>query len=316
MNIVILDGYVVNPGDLDWSPIAALGNLTIYDRTRAEDIIHRSRDADVLITNKGILSAEVLSELPNLKCILLLATGYDNIDIDACRNRGIIVCNAVGYSSPSVAQHVFAYILHSTNHIEQQTTQVRNGGWSESVDWSYSVNDLIELNGKTLGIYGFGRIGQEVGKIASAFGMRILVNRRNPNPFEPYQVEYTNLETLFSQSDFITLHAPLSEANVGVVNHSLLKLMKQNAVLINTGRGGLINERHLLQALNNDQIKAAYLDVLSVEPPPQDHILNSHKKCFITPHQAWATKESRQRLIEIVASNLTNFRRGQPSNAV
>ena len=314
--IVILDGHVANPGDLSWNTISEQGSLTIHQRTEDDLVMERAKDADIVIVNKTSLDKKILAQLPQLKLICTLATGYNNIDIDAANHFGIIVCNAVGYSSPSVAQHVFALLLELINRVGLHNETVQQNGWANSIDWCYWKSPMMELSGKTMGIYGYGKIGEQVANIALAFGMKVIaVRRSNQAPANP-NVQLVDLETLFQESDVLSLHAPLTIENTGIINQTNLGLMKKSAYLINTGRGGLVNEIDLKKALQNGQIAGAGLDVLSQEPPPVDHLLLGTPNCLITPHHAWATKESRGRLIEIVAANIQAFLAGKPQNVV
>ncbi len=316
MNIVILDGFVANPGDLSWEGIQQHGNLQVYDRTKATQIYERAKEAHILIVNKCILNRTLLARLDQLQCICTLATGYNNIDIAAAKERGIVVCNAVGYSSPSVAQQVFALLLELTNRVGVHNESVQQNAWANSIDWSYCKSPLVELSGKTMGIYGLGKIGQEVAKIALAFGMSVIATRKNRTKPRPANIQLVALEQLFKESDVLSLHAPLSKENEGIINTQHLALMKSTAYLINTGRGGLVNELDLKKALLDGQIAGAGLDVLSQEPPPKDHLLLNVPNCLITPHHAWATSASRARLIQIVADNIKGFLEGKLQNVV
>lgn len=315
-NIVILDGHVANPGDLSWQAIANQGNLKIYPRTTDNKVLERAKDADILIVNKRGLDKTILKQLPQLKCICTLATGYNNIDVVAARSLGITVCNAVGYSSPSVAQHVFALLLELINRVGLHNDHIQQNGWANSIDWCYWKSPMMELSGKTMGIYGFGKIGQQVAQIALAFGMKVIAVRKSNTPPSNKLIQLVSLETLLKESDVISLHAPLTTENTGIINSHHLELMKKTAYLINTGRGGLINEPDLKEALTTYQIAGAGLDVLSQEPPPKNHLLLGLTNCLITPHHAWATKESRARLITIVAENIKAFLEGKPQNVV
>ena len=314
--IVILDGHVANPGDLSWNPIAEQGALTIHKRTADDLVIERAKDANIVIVNKRSLNKKILAQLPELKLICTLATGYNNIDIDAANHFGITVCNAVGYSSPSVAQHVFALLLELINRVGLHNETVQQNGWANSIDWCYWKSPMMELSGKTMGIYGYGKIGEQVANIALAFGMKVVAVRLSNQAPANSHVQLVDLKTLFQESDVLSLHAPLTEANTGIINQTNLALMKKSAYLINTGRGGLVNEMDLKTALQNGAIAGAGLDVLSEEPPPVDHLLLGTPNCLITPHHAWATKESRGRLIEIVAANIQAFLAGKPQNVV
>lgn len=314
--IIILDGFVANPNDLSWEAIEAYGELIVYNRTSRLQIIKRAISADILIVNKCRLDKRMLNQLPNLKCICTLATGYNNIDIKAAKDLGITVCNAVGYSAPSVAQHVFALLLALTNQIEKHNKSVQRNEWANAIDWSYWKSPLVELAGKTMGIYGYGKIGEQVANIALAFGMNVIAVRKSNTPPKNSLVKLVSLEELFQESDILTLHAPLNTDSKEVINSDSLELMKETAYLINTGRGGLVNERDLKRALVKGQIAGAGLDVLSQEPPPMNHQLLGTPNCLITPHHAWATKESRSRLIDIVGDNIQAFLAGKPQNVV
>lgn len=314
--IVILDGHVANPGDLSWQPIAEQGTLKVYDRTPDNLVYQRGKVAEIVIVNKRALDWYYISRLKKLKLICTLATGYNNIDIDAANHFGITVCNAVGYSSPSVAQHVFALLLELINQVGAHNQSVQQNGWANSVDWCYWQNPMMELAGKTMGIYGYGKIGEQVANIALAFGMKVIAVRRSTTPPANAKVKLVNLDTLFKESDVLSLHAPLTTNNAGIINETNLSLMKKSAYLINTGRGGLINEVDLKKALEKGQIAGAGLDVLSQEPPPVNHLLLGISNCLITPHHAWATKESRERLISIVGENIRLFLLGEPQNVV
>lgn len=314
--IVILDGHAANPGDLDWTPISQHGDLKIYDRTTPQQIYQRAKYADIVIVNKTVLDHYYISRLRNVKLICTLATGYNNIDLNGADHFGVTVCNAVGYSTPSVAQHVFSLLLEMTNHVALHHADVQSGGWTNSPDWSYWKKPLMELAGKTMGIYGFGKIGQQTAQVAQGFGMKIIAHRRNMNQPPPAGIEYVSLDRLLSESDVLSLHAPLSKENVGIINSTNLSKMKPTAFLINTGRGGLVNELDLKNALLNKTIAGAGLDVLSLEPPPAEHPLIGVPNCIVTPHQAWASKESRIRLIQIVGDNIKSFLEGQPQNVV
>lgn len=316
MKIVVLDGAVVNPGDLSWDVIAQLGEFVVYEYTADHEVVGRAKDADVLLSNKCIINASHLDQLPNLKCICLLASGYNNIDTEATKEKGIVVCNAAGYGSTSVAQHVFAMILHMTNHIAKHSEMVHTGEWTKSEAWSFWDRPLIELAGKTLGIYGLGQIGSKVADIGSAMGMNIISTHKHPERDARDDVQFVDVDTLFSTSDFLTLHAPLTKDNKDLVNYNRISKMKRNAILINTGRGGLIKEEDLKRGLEEKLISGACLDVLSEEPPAADHILMGLDNCVITPHHAWATQSSRQRLLDIVAGNIRAFIDGSPVNVV
>ncbi|NER84102.1 MAG: D-2-hydroxyacid dehydrogenase [Leptolyngbya sp. SIO1D8] len=316
MKIVVLDGFTLNPGDLDWGPLKELGETEIFDRSSAAQILERGAEADIILSNKAVLDRPVLQNLKNLKLIAVMATGFNNIYIDAARESDILVCNASNYGSPSVAQQTFALILELTNQCGLHSESVKKGEWSQAKDWSYHLNPMVELSGKTLGIVGFGNIGQMVARIALGFGMKVLANRRNPARGKRAGVTFVSLEDLLRKSDIVSLHCPLTSENQGFINASNLALMKPSAFLINTSRGPLINEEDLEQALINGKISGAGLDVLCQEPPIPNHPLFRIPNCLITPHHAWATKESRQRLLDIVVDNVDSFIRGAPKNLV
>ena len=280
------------------------------------DLYERTKQADILITNKRRISRELIYRLDKLKCICLLATGYNSVDIVAAKEKGVTVCNAVGYSGTSVAQHVFALLLELTNNVGLHNQSVQNKEWAKGQDWCYWKSPIMELAGKTMGIYGLGKIGQEVAKIAKAFGMNVLATRKNIEKPNPQQIPLVTFDKLLQQSDILSLHAPLSEANTGIINERALSKMKSTAILINTGRGGLVNEMDLREGLLKGTIAAAGLDVLSQEPPSIDHPLMGLSNCLITPHNAWVSRESRTRLIQIVADNIAAFLQGTPQNVV
>ena len=314
MKIVVTDGYALNPGDLSWKPIEEHGELTVYERTPPDLIEERCKHANIILSNKTELSGEIIEKLSNLKLISVLATGYNVIDITAAHNKGIVVCNVPAYGTASVAQHTFALILELTNHISIHATSVANDEWQQSPDWCYARKPLTELAGKTLGIVGMGNIGRQTANIAIAFGMKVIYSSRHNKQTDPG--EYKDLHTVFSQSDFISLHCPLTPENKAFVNAGLLQLMKPSAFIINTARGQLINETDMANALNNNKIAGAALDVLSKEPPQGDNPLLKAKNCVITPHNAWMTKEARQRIIDVTAKNIQSFIDGHPQNVV
>lgn len=316
MKIIALDGRTLNPGDLSWEGLSNFGEYEIHDFTPEEQVVERGRPADILLVNKVVLGKDELAQLPNLKCICVTATGYNNVDLQAARERGIPVCNAVGYSTDSVAQHVFALLLALTNKVYQHHISVQAGEWQRSDDFAYTLHTLPELAGKIFGIYGFGRIGQRVADLAQAFGMKILATHKHPKRDARPGVEFVSLEELFERSDVTSLHAPLSEANREIVNAQLLQRMKSTAYLINTGRGGLIQEADLKLALQEGQLAGAALDVLSTEPPKEGNVLISAPNCILTPHLAWASLEARQRLMDITLNNIRAFQAGAPQNVV
>ncbi|HOY19839.1 MAG TPA: D-2-hydroxyacid dehydrogenase [Haliscomenobacter sp.] len=314
--IVVLDGHTLNPGDLSWNELKNLGEVDFYDRTSSDEIVPRAKDATILIVNKLVLTREHIEQLPVLRCICVSATGYNNIDLVATREREICVSNAVGYGTHSVAQHVFALLLELSNNVALHHQSVLNGDWSNQPDFSYWKKPLIELNGKTMGILGFGRIGQKVASIAMAMGMRVLATHRHPERDALVGVTFVRIEDLFSASDVVCLTVPLNDKTRQIVDAKMLKRMKPSAFLINTGRGELINESDLYQALVEEKLAGAGLDVLDGEPPRADHPLFDLPNCIITPHQAWASKEARQRLLDITVGNVASYLRGKPQNVV
>lgn len=315
MEVIVLDGYTLNPGDLSWEGIRRLGNCKIYDRTPPELIIKRTKKADAVFTNKTILDKNILTQLPKLKFIGVLATGYNVIDITAAKNQGIIVTNIPAYSTASVAQMVFSHILNFVQNISVHSNSVSDGEWAKSIDFAYWKTPQIELVGKTFGIIGFGQIGQAVAKIGLAFGMKIMFNNRSQKSVG-FEATQTDLETLLTESDFISINCPLTNENKGFINKLTIERMKPTAFLINTGRGALVNEQDLADALNSDKIAGAGLDVLSAEPVNANNPLPLAKNCFITPHIAWATFEARTRLMNIATENLKSFIEGDCQNVV
>lgn len=316
MKIVILDGYTANPGDLDWSPLTALGELTVHDRTPASLTLERAAGAQVLLTNKVVLGATELAALPELRYIGVLATGYNVVDVAAARERGIAVTNVPAYSTPSVAQHVFALLLELTRGVGHHAELVRAGRWSASPDFAFWATPQVELAGLTFGIVGFGAIGRAVARVALAFDMRVLAHTRTPDPAGWPEVDFVGLDELFARADVVSLHCPLTEETCGLVNASRLATMKPTAFLLNTGRGPLVDEAALAVALRAGVIAGAGLDVLSQEPPPADNPLLSAPNCIITPHLAWATKAARQRLLNVAIDNVRAFVEGTPQNRV
>lgn len=315
-NIVILDGFTTNPGDLSWQPVAELGNLTVYDRTPDKEIVSRASEAEIVLTNKTVIDADTISRLPKLRYIGVLATGTNIVDVKAARERGITVTNIPSYSTDSVAQLVFALLLSIVYHPEHYTNKNACRAWTDCADFSYVDYPLFELAGKQIGIVGFGHIGQRVAEIARAFGMRIAVETSKEEAQLPQGVVKMSREQLFSTSDVVTLHCPLAPDTDKMVNHHLLSLMKPSSIIINTGRGGLIDESALAEALRDGKIYAAGVDVLSKEPPSADNPLLTSPHIFITPHIGWATKEARRRLIDITASNIAAYLQGAPVNQV
>ncbi|MEN8123582.1 MAG: D-2-hydroxyacid dehydrogenase [Bacteroidota bacterium] len=319
MKIVVLDGFTLNPGDLSWKGIEKLGNLTVYDRTEKEvdKIVKAIADAEIIFTNKTVLNKETIEKAPNVKYIGVLATGYNVVDIAAAKQFGITVTNVPGYSTNAVAQMTFALLLELTNQVGIHNSTVKAGEWSNSIDFCFWKTPLIELSDKIIGIIGFGQIGRTTAKIAQAFGMKVLVHsNRNFPELETRTLQFTNLDTLFEESDVISLHCPLTEKTEGIINKNSIEKMKDDVMIINTARGQLIVEEDLKNALNSNKVGAAAIDVVSVEPMPKDNPLFQAKNCIITPHIAWASKESRERLMNIAAYNLKVFLKGNPVNVV
>ena len=314
MNIVVIDGYTLNPGDLSWNAIAQYGKLTIHDRTPVADVVERCKDVDIVLTNKVPFDRNAINNLPKLKLISVTATGYNIIDIAAAKEQGIAVCNVPAYGTASVAQQTFALILELTNHTGIHARSVAQGEWERSKDFSYTKAPLIELAGKTLGIVGLGNIGEQVARIGAAFGMKVIYNSHSKK--DTSVAQYADMKTLFAESDIVSLHCPLKPDNHQFVNQSLLQSMKPSAFLINTSRGQLVNEQDLADALNNGVIAGAGLDVLSVEPPSSNNPLLRAKNCIITPHIAWVTKEARMRIMEVTAKNVGAFLEGRLVNKV
>ena len=318
MNIVILDGYTENPGDLSWDALAALGDLTVYDRTPKEEdeIVRRIGDAEIVFTNKTPLTAEIFARCPSIRYVGLLSTGYNIADIGAARERNIPVTNIPAYGTTAVAQAAMALLLEITNRVGHHSSAVREGRWSACDDFCFWDHPLVELSGKTLGIVGFGRIGQAFGKAAKAFGMEILAAGSRPTKAGKEIAEYVSLDELYARADVISLHCPLFPETERMINKNTIAKMKDGVILLNTGRGQLICEPVLAEALRSGKVRAAGLDVLSQEPPAADNPLLTAPNCFITPHIAWAAKESRQRLMDTAVDNLKQFLNGTPVNVV
>lgn len=312
MNIVFLDAYTLNPlNDLDISILNTLGNVTLYDRTSPEQIIDRVKDAEIILTNKCTLNAQTISQLPKLKYIGVTATGFNIIDIEAAKAQGIVVANVRGYSSASVAQLVFSLILGFTNRVAEHAQNIENT-WPTCPDFCFYHSPLVELEGKTLGIIGLGDIGKKVANIGLGFGMKVLGNKRDLTSGGMANVQLCSQEQIFQESDFITLHCPLTSDNQQFINKDKLTLMKSSAILINTSRGGLIHEQDLADALNSGIIAGAGLDVLSVEPPTAKNPLLTANNTIITPHIAWAGVNARKELMKGVVENITSFQQGKP----
>ncbi len=315
MNITVLDGYTLNPGDISWEPLERLGNLTVYDRTPAELVVERSLNAEILLTNKTVMTEEAIRLLPRLRYIGVLATGYNVVDIAAAKETGIVVTNIPAYSTESVAQQIFSLILTITNHAEYYSEQNRLGRWARCEDFSYTDFPIHELAGKTMGVVGYGNIGKATARIASAFGMKVRVFSSKSQTQLP-EVVKTDLDDLFRLSDVLCLCCPLAPDTKHMVNERTLSLMKPTAILINTGRGPLVDETALADALNSGRLYAAGVDVLSSEPPAADNPLLRCRNCYVTPHVAWESYEARLRLMRIEADNIAAFLEGKPRNVV
>lgn len=317
MNIVVLDGFTMNPGDLSWSELEELGTLKVYDRTSPEQLLERAADAEAVLTNKTVINASALRNMPKLKYVGVLATGYNVVDIAVAKELGIVVTNIPAYSTESVAQMVFAHILNITHSVGRYAGEAHAGVWSRQADFSYTNSPLMELCGKKIGIIGFGNTGSATARIAKAFGMEVLVYTSKPQSALPEgMTKAGSVEEIFSNSDIVSLHCPLNDKTVEMVNAHHLALMKESAILINTGRGGLVNENDLAEALKAHRIKAAGLDVMVNEPPVEDNPLLGLDNCFITPHIAWATYEARTRLMNQTVMNLKSFIEGRIINNV
>lgn len=317
MNIVVLDGFTMNPGDLSWDELAELGSLKVYDRTSVGQVLERAKDAEAILTNKTVIDAASLRSLPKLKYVGVLATGYNVVDINVARELGIVVTNIPAYSTESVAQMVFAHILNITHRVGRYSDEARSGVWSRQADFSYTNSPLMELCGKKIGIVGFGNTGSATARIAVAFGMEVLAYTSKPQSALPAGVtKADSIDDIFRMSDIVSLHCPLNKETSEIANAAHLSLMKKSAILINTGRGGLVNEQDLADALRENRIKAAGLDVMVNEPPREDNPLLKLDNCFITPHIAWATYEARVRLMNQTVKNLRSFIEGNIINNV
>jgi glycerate dehydrogenase len=315
--IVVLDGYCTNPGDLDWSALRALGDVELHDRTPPDQLLVRARDAQALLVNKVALTREVLATLPALRYVGVLATGYNIVDVEAARERGIVVTNIPTYGTHSVAQHAIALLLHLTNQVALHDTAVRAGEWGAQPDWSYAKTPLVELAGRTFGVIGFGRIGRQTARLAHALGMRILAySDAMDGPGEEFPFTWISLKGLLEESDVVSLHCPLTDDTRGIINAQTLRRMKRTAVLLNTSRGPLVDEAALAEVLNSGGIAGAGVDVLRDEPPTQGSPLLTAKNCVVTPHIAWATREARERLLGIAVDNLRAWVEGRPQNVV
>ena len=316
MKIVILDAYAINPGDLAWDALDKFGEVAVYDRTAPDEVVERCKGAEIVLSNKVPLDANTIASLPDCKYIGVLATGFNLIDLDAATRNGIVVCNIPSYSTDSVAQNTFALLLALTNHAEDYDRRIHTEDrWTKCKDFCYLDYPLVELAGKSIGIVGYGHIGRMVGSIARAFGMRVMVYSSRPQQELP-EVVKVDMDTLFKESDVISLHCPLTPETTKMINAEKISLMKPTAVILNTARGGLIDEDALAEALNSGRIAGAGLDVLSTEPPLPSNPLLHAKNCIITPHISWAAYEARKRLIEIAVANIEAFVAGSPINRV
>lgn len=317
MNIVILDGYTINAGDLSWDALKPFGSVTVYDRTPTHLILPRIKEAHVVLTSKCLLTREVLESSPHLIYVGILATGINMIDLDYASSRGIAVTNIPAYSTETVAQFTFSLLLAVCNRIETHNTAVHQGMWRRAEDFCFWLTPQLGLAGKTFGIIGFGNIGRRVAEIAAAFGMKVLISTGHPDPsFATNQVSFVSREELYARADVISLHCPLTEENRGSINRETIRKMKDGVILINTARGPLINEQDLADALNSGKVRAAGLDVLSVEPPAESNPLIGLNTCMITPHLAWRTEETRTAIIEIACDNLSSYLAGNSCNLV
>jgi glycerate dehydrogenase len=316
MKIVVLDGYTLNPGDLSWGGLEALGEAEIYDYSAPDEIVPRAQGAQLIMPNKAVISKEVLDQLPDLKYIGVQATGYNIIDIEAAAERGIVVTNIPTYGTPSVAQMVFAHVLNLTQRVAHHDGTVKEGRWTANRDFCYWDFPLLELMDLTMGIVGYGRIGQRTGEIATAFGMKLLVHDEYIKPEDHPTAEFASVDEVFKRSDVISLHCPLTAETEKLANAQRLGLMKKTAFIVNTSRGPLVDNQALADALNAGTIAGAGLDVLTAEPPPMDNPLMKAKNCYITPHIAWATRSARSRLLATLVENAKAFIDGKPQNVV
>ena len=317
MKIVVLDGYTLNPGDLSWDGLEKLGEVTVYDRTPAAETVARIGDAEIVYTNKTTITREILAACPRVKYVGVLATGYNVVDVVAAKERGVCVTNVPTYGTAAVAQFVFALLLEICHHVARHSRSVHEGEWASSKDFCYWKHPLIELDGKTMGVVGFGRIGRRTAALAAAFGMKVLAHDAYRNPeFETPDIKYADLDRLLAESDVISLHCPLTPETEGIVNSGTIAKMKDGVILINTSRGPLVKEKDLAAALESGKVAAAGVDVVSTEPIRSDNPLLAARNCVITPHIAWAPKESRARLLDVAVRNLRDFLAGKPVNVV
>ena len=316
MNITVLDGYAANPGDLSWQPLSEYGNLTIFERTSASELIERAKDSEILLTNKVLLMREQIDMLPKLRYVGVNATGYNVVDIDYAHRKGIVVTNIPAYSTESVAQMVFAHLFNVANRVGHYARQSRQGRWASNPDFCYWDTPLIELYGKTIGIIGLGNIGMRVAQIASAFGMKVTAVTSKDSAYLPPYIQKVTIEELFAGSDMLTLHCPLNAETKEMINSTTLQQMRHGTIIINTGRGGLVNDQDVADALNEGRLGAYCADVLTDEPPSADNPLLHCDNAYLTPHIAWATREARSRLIDVAIDNVRAFCQGKPQNVV
>ena len=316
MKIVILDAYTVDQGELSWDGLKELADVEAYERTSPDEVIARCKGAEIVLTNKVVLDAPVLNMLPRLQYIGVLATGYNVVDLEVANRQNIVVTNIPAYSTESVAQMVFCHLLNIVSHVDYYAIENRAGRWSNSPDFCYLDHDLIELNGKKMGIIGLGNTGMATARIATGFGLQVLAYTSKDEDHLPYGIMKADLDTIFEQCDIVSLHCPLTEDTRHMVNAERLDMMKSSAILINTGRGPLVDDDAVAEALNNDQIAAYGADVLTTEPAPADNPLLKAKNCYLTPHIAWATREARLRLINICTQNVKAYLDGEPMNQI
>lgn len=316
MKIVVLDGYTLNPGDISWDSLKTLGDVTIYDRSNPEEIKDRVKGADVVLVNKVKIDKEVIDNM-DAKYIGLLSTGFDVVDINYAKEKGIIVTNVPTYGTEAVAQMTFAHILNIFNHVEMHNKSVKDGEWQSKTDFTYWNAQLVQLSGKTLGLIGYGNIGQATAKIGKAFGLNIIAYTRSKTSSDSTdKVDFVTLDELFKRSDIVSLHSPLNPGTEKIINKENIDKMKDGVIIINTSRGGLIDEEALSKALNDGKVRAAGLDVVSVEPILRTNPLLKCDNAIITPHIAWAAKEARERLLKTVVENIKNYKKGTPKNVV
>ena len=316
MKIVVLDGYVANPGDLSWEPLASLGELEVFDRTSPDRIVERAKNADAIFVNKVVIDREILGSLPRLGFIGVMATGYNNIDVEAARRSGVTVCNVPAYSTESVVQTVFALLLEITNRVGEYSSKVVEGEWETCRDFSFTLGPITELCGQTIGIYGLGNIGKRVAQIANAFGMKVVSPTSQPSDSLPDYINKVDFDEFLRQSDIISINSPLSERNFHIFNKDNLSKTRKGVIIINTARGALVDENALAQALRSGHVKGAGVDVLEKEPPRDGSPLIGAPNCYTTPHVAWQSTTARRRLIEICRKNLESYISGNPINVV